>query len=69
MRLIQGIVIGIALTVAAAFLHDNIAPPNPSAPLFEKQQIVNWDVLGRMVHTQVAAAKRTWNKAFGGRAN
>ena len=51
--------------VAAAFLHDNIVPPDPSVPLLEKQQIVNWDVLGRMVHTQAASAKRMWNKAFG----
>lgn len=65
MRLIQGIVLGIALTVGAAFLHDNIVPPDPAAPLLEKQQIVNWDVLGRLVDRQVAFARRLWDQAFG----
>ena len=63
--LIQGIVLGIALTVGAAFLHDNIVPPDPAAPLLEKQQIVNWDVLGRLVDQQVAFARRLWDQAFG----
>ncbi len=65
MRLIQGIIIGIAITVGAAFIHDTVAPPDPAAPLLRQQQIVNWDVLGRVANNQIAAAKRLWNQAFG----
>ncbi len=65
MRLIQGIIIGIAITVGAAFVHDNVMTQNPAAPILEKQQIVNWDVLGRVVNNQIAGIKHLWNQAFG----
>ncbi len=65
MRLIQGIIIGIAITVGAAFLHDNVMQPDPAAPLLQNQQIVNWDVLGRVANNQINRAKRLWNQAFG----
>ncbi len=65
MRMLQGIVLGIAITIGAAFLHDNLVPHDPLAPLLQKQQIVNWDVLGRLVSDQVANARHLWNQAFG----
>jgi hypothetical protein len=65
MRLLQGIVLGIAITVAAAFFHDNVVPPDQAAPLLEKHQIVNWDVLGRVASDQVAWARHLWDRAFG----
>ena len=65
MRLIQGIVIGIAITIGAAFIHDNVVPPDPAAPLLQRQQIVNWDVLGRVANNQIAGIKHLWNQAFG----
>ncbi len=65
MRMLQGIVIGIAITIAAAYIHDAVLPPNPAAPLLEKREIVNWDVLGRLVNDQLANARHLWNRAFG----
>ena len=65
MRLLQGIVLGIAITVGAAFFHDNVVPHDPAAPLLEKNQIVNWDVLGRLANDQVARARHLWDRAFG----
>ena len=65
MRFIQGIVIGIAITVGAAFMHDSVVPRDPVAGILEKQQIVNWDVLGKVVNDQVKRAKDLWNQAFG----
>ena len=65
MHLIQGIILGIAITVGAAFVHDTVAKSNAAAPLFEKQQIVNWDVLGKLVDNQVARARHLWDQAFG----
>ena len=64
MRMIQGIVLGIAITVGAAFLHDNMVPRGPGRGLLQ-QQVVNWDVLGRLVNEQVANARQLWNRAFG----
>ena len=65
MRLLQGIVLGIVITIGAAFLHDNVVPHNPSAPLLENQQLVNWDALGRLTHDMVAQDQQLWNRAFG----
>ena len=65
MRFIQGIVIGIAITVGAAFMHDSVVPHDAVSGLLEKQQIVNWDVLGRVANDQVKRAKDLWNQAFG----
>ena len=65
MRLLQGIVLGIAITVGAAFFHDSVQPPDPAVPLLEKHQIVNWDVLGRLADEQIANARGLWNRTFG----
>jgi len=46
MRVIFGIVLGVALTLGAAALHDNnLAQPAAGAALTDRP-IVNWDVLG-----------------------
>ena len=65
MRLIFGIIIGIALTVGGAFVHDNNVPPDPPASATAERQIVNWDILGDVAREQVAAVRRLWAKAFG----
>ncbi len=65
MRLIQGIIIGIAHTIGAAFIHDSMVPRDPVAGLLVKQQVVNWDVLGRLANDQLANARHLWNQVFG----
>ncbi len=65
MRLIQGIIIGIAITIGAAFVHDSMVPSKSAAPALEQQQIINWDVLGRLVNDQMSRARQLWNQAFG----
>ena len=65
MRLIQGIILGIAITIGAAFVHDNMVPANAGAPLLQQQQVVNWDVLGRLANDGVNRAKALWHQLLG----
>ena len=71
MRLILGILIGIALTIGAAYIHDmNIASAAPSggdagqaatAPTASRP-VVNWDVLGAITHDGTEWVRAQWNK-------
>ena len=49
MRLLFGIVIGIGLTVGAAFFHDNNIASDPLNPRLTNQPVVNWEVLGAVM--------------------
>ena len=56
MRLIFGIVLGIALTLGAAFLRDRTIAEGPSLPRLEPlaaQRIVNWDVFQAVMRKAV----------------
>ncbi len=46
MRLILGIVIGVALTVGAAYYHDTHLPPQTAKTELADRPIVDWGVLG-----------------------
>lgn len=50
MRMLFGIVIGIALTIGAAWVHDNNVTSDPANPRLQDRQIVNWDVFGAVSH-------------------
>lgn len=71
MRLILGILIGIAITLGAFYVHDvnvpaasaSSADPNQPAAL-SSRPIVNWDVLSATVHDQTAFIRTQWNKMF-----
>ncbi len=65
MRLILGIVLGIAIAVGAAFIHDNNVAPDPAPPLGAERQVVNWDVLGAVVRQQADFVRGLWDRAFG----
>ena len=66
MRLIFGIVLGVALTFGAAFLHDNNVPDGEASPNLSERQIVDWEVLGAVAREQAAFARRFWNNLTGG---
>jgi hypothetical protein len=57
MRLIFGMILGIALTLGAAFYHDNNLPPQTPATALAERPIVNWEVLGAVAKGTVDAAK------------
>jgi hypothetical protein len=65
MRLLFGIILGIALTVGAAFMHDNNVPPDAPSSTTAERQIVNWDILGGVVQEQVAGLRRLWARVTG----
>lgn len=65
MRLLFGIILGIALTAGLAFVHDNNVPPDPPSTVTAERQVVNWDILGGVVRDQVGVVRRLWDKAFG----
>ncbi len=46
MRVILGIIIGIALTLGAAYYHDNNLPPQTATTQLADRPIVQWGVLG-----------------------
>jgi hypothetical protein len=64
MRTLFGIVLGIALAVGAAYVHDDSVPADPN-PLIPERQIVNWDVLGQVVHEKTASIQGWFDRSTG----
>ena len=56
MRTIVAFLLGIAVTIGAAYLHDT-ATASPTA-----KPLVNWDQLGGVTRDAVDAARNQWNK-------
>ena len=69
MRFLFGVVVGIALTLGAALLHDNNVPavnlPPPAVGNAADQPIVNWDALGAVVRSDTAVITDWWNGLMG----
>ena len=71
MRLILGILIGIAITIGAAYVHDmNLASAAPgggdagqtAANPAAGRQVVNWDVLSAITRDGTDWVRAQWNK-------
>ncbi len=65
MRLLFGMVLGAALTIGLAYVHDSMyAPQSLSAPptVSEPRPLVNWDVAGTLAHRLSAAARTQWER-------
>jgi hypothetical protein len=63
MRVLFGIMVGVALTVGVAFLSDNwtTAPATTgSATTFEHRTMVNWDVVSENMSILRRRAHETW---------
>ena len=58
MRLIMGIIIGIAVTIGGAFIVDAMATPG-------QQPMVNWSVVGKNFETLTNLAREGWKKITG----
>jgi hypothetical protein len=81
MRFIAGLIVGIVLTVGAAYIHDmNVPPPPPPVSVTEPatpdspavvqpepgtQRIVNWEVVRAITSAQAAWVRAQWDKLFG----
>jgi hypothetical protein len=68
MRLILGILIGIGITLGAAYVHDMNLPGTPGSAdagqATAGRPVVNWDVLSAITHDQTAFIRAEWNKLF-----
>lgn len=60
MRLFFGMILGAALTVAAAYVSDT-ATKSPGSGI-DTRPMVNWDVVGQNVGALTAAIKSGWAK-------
>jgi len=56
MRSIISFLLGIAVTIGAAYVHDAAVAKPTDKP------IVNWDQLGGVTHDAIEAARSQWNK-------
>jgi hypothetical protein len=56
MRSITSFLLGIAVTIGAAWVHDT-AMANPN-----DKPIVNWDQFNGVTHDAIEAARNQWNK-------
>lgn len=65
MRTLFGIILGIGLTLGAAFFHDNNVTPDPADPRLIDQQIVNWDVLKAVLRQTTDGIGGLWNSIIG----
>lgn len=65
MRTLFGIFLGIALTIGAAFFHDNNVAADPFNPRLSDQPIVNWAVLGAVAHDMTDAVGGLWSRITG----
>ena len=69
MRLILGILIGIAITIGAAYIRDTNLPSAPAADASQpapltSRPVVNWDVLAAITHDQTTFIRTQWNRMF-----
>jgi hypothetical protein len=65
MRLLFGIILGVVITLGAAYLRDQTIPKGPTFPYYEQltaQRVVNWDVLGAIVKEQTERARAEVNR-------
>lgn len=56
MRTIVGFLLGIAVTIGAAYVHDTASAGTDAKPL------VNWDQVGGVTRDAVDAARSQWKK-------
>jgi hypothetical protein len=80
MRVFFGIILGIVITLGAAYFHDSGIPvaaatpaplptdPSPSVPVgpadLTQRRIVNWDVLEAIADQGTTFVRDQWNKIF-----
>ena len=65
MRLLFGMVLGAALTIGLAYIHDSMyapLPPSPPPAASEPRPMVNWDVVSILAHRLSIAARTQWER-------
>ena len=66
MRVLFGIILGVALTIGVAFIADSWeterATNGSSSTTVEPRKMVNWDVVGENMRIARERMQETWNK-------
>jgi hypothetical protein len=67
MRVLFGIVLGVALTVAAAFIADNAGTDSPAtsgsgSAARAHRNMVNWDVVSDNMRVASERVRQTWDR-------
>ena len=66
MRVLFGIVLGVALTIGAAFIVDSLetagSTNGSSSTAVEHRKMVNWDVVGENMRIARERMQETWNR-------
>ncbi len=65
MRIFFGMVLGAALTVAAAYFYDLRSTPTPAPSAGEQRSVVNWDVVESNWRELKARALQRWARLAG----
>ena len=60
-----GILLGIALTLGAAYIYDSVRNTSGGEGSFDRP-VVNWDVLGHSVKTLSCRVRDGWTRLTGG---
>jgi len=58
MRFLLGFVVGAAVTIGGAYLHDAAVPEAPGTT----KRLVNWDAAGEFARWTVDRAREEWDK-------
>jgi hypothetical protein len=63
MRVIIGMILGSALTIAGAYLHDTVFTPAPASPQPTAQRpMVNWDVVDANARHATGIVREQWDR-------
>lgn len=63
MRFVAGLILGVLLTIGAAYIHDTwVGAPGPDT---QSRRLVNWDVVHRNVNDLAANVKAEWANLTG----
>ena len=65
MRVIFGMILGSALTIGAAYVHDAMFAPSQASPApaqTSQRQVVNWDVLNANARIAKSVVREQWEK-------
>ena len=63
MRFVLGIIVGVLITIGAAYVHDS-STPGPGADT-EDRRMVNWDVVHKNFQDLGAKLDAEWNRLTG----
>lgn len=65
MRVIFGMILGAALTIGGAYVHDAMFAPSQASPApmqTSQRQVVNWDVLNANARIAKTIVREQWDR-------